>query len=345
MADIAAGLIDIVVVYKIDRLSRSLVDFASLIGRFEARKVDFVAVTQAFNTTSSMGRLTLNVLLSFSQFERELASERLRDKAAATRAKGLWLNGRRPFGYQLDKGVLTIDPAEAETVRFIFRRYIQVRSCKKVADELRARGIKNKVGTDFSRTIIIKMLGNRVYCGNLVHNGKPLPGAHEAIITESLWSNVRRTVEQVFLEKRPGIHVYPPHPLKGLIFRNGQPFGLNAHFNRYGRLYRYYVPAGRKRYGVGTDPHNRFKADVFDDAVLAAVETLVPLEHRGRQALARLRAVRPLISRIDIGDEELTISLRGGGVIVIPVAGRVRAIKQRGPARPPQAPVVALAAP
>ena len=118
MADVAAGTIDTVVVYKIDRLSRSLIDFSSLIGRFEAHGVSFVAVTQAFNTTSSMGRLTLNVLLSFAQFERELASERLRDKAAASRARGLWQAGPRPFGYQVEQGRLILDEGEAEAIRF-----------------------------------------------------------------------------------------------------------------------------------------------------------------------------------------------------------------------------------
>lgn len=345
MADVEAGLIDIVVVYKIDRLSRSLVDFSSLLGRFEAHKVDFVAVTQAFNTTSSMGRLTLNVLLSFSQFERELASERLRDKAAATRAKGLWLNGQRPFGYQLEKGILTVDPAEAATVRYIFRRYIQVRSCQKIAEDLNTRGVQNKFGTAFSRQTITRLLKNRIYCGNLVHDRVSVPGAHQAIISESLWANARRTVEQVLLERRPGIHVYPPHPLKGLIYKSGKLYSQNAHFNRYGQMFRYYVPAGRKRYGLGTDPRGRFKADVFDDAILASVEFFVPPGDRDKPALGRLRAVRRLITRIEIGDEEMTISLQGGAVLVTEVAGRVKVIKPRGASTPPNTCIIGTIVP
>ncbi len=144
--DIASGKIDIVVVYKIDRLSRSLIDFSRLMGDFDAKGVSFVSVTQAFNTSHSMGRLTLNVLLSFAQFERELASERLRDKAAASRVIGLWHGGGRPFGYQLDKGRLTIDEREAEVVRYVFRRFVQLRSVLRVARDLNGKGFRNKAG-------------------------------------------------------------------------------------------------------------------------------------------------------------------------------------------------------
>ena len=334
MADVTAGLVDVVVVYKIDRLSRSLVDFSSLLGRFEAHKVDFVAVTQAFNTTSSMGRLTLNVLLSFAQFERELASERLRDKAAATRAQGLWLNGRRPFGYRLEKGRLTVEPAEAETVRFIFRRYVQLRSTRLVAEELNRKGIRNGVGTEFSRQVVTRMIRNRVYRGNLVHDGIPLPGAHEAIVTEGLWANVRKTVEQVVRERRPGIHAYPPHPFKGLMFgAAGKAYSQNAHFNRYGQLFRYYIPAGRKRYGVGSDPKERFKADAFDGAILAALDAFVPIQDRDKDGAAKLAAVRRLIAKIEIGEDEVTISLRSGAVVVANLVGRIRRTKPRGPCK------------
>ncbi len=337
MADVAADLIDIVVVYKIDRLSRSLVDFSSLLGQFEARKVDFVAVTQAFNTTSSMGRLTLNVLLSFAQFERELASERLRDKAAATRAQGLWLNGMRPFGYQLNKGVLTIDPGEAATVRFIFRRYVQIRSAQKLAEELNSRGIRNKVGTDFSRQIIIRMLGNRIYRGDLVHNGKPVPGAQEAIISESLWINARKSVEQVLLERRPGVHVYPPNPFKGLIFDSaGRQYSQNAHFNRYGQLFRYYLPSGRKRYGTGSHSRERFRADAIDQMVLAATADLLPLEDRDKEGPAKLLVVRRLVTKIEVADDRMTISLHGGGVLVADMTAQVRRMKPKSAFRRPE---------
>ena len=144
LKDIEAGLVDVVVVYKIDRLTRSLADFAKLVEVFDAKKVSFVAVTQQFNTTTSMGRLTLNVLLSFAQFERELASERVKDKVAASRKKGKWTGGSIPLGYNAIAKKLVINPAEAETVRMMFERYLGLRSFQALIDELNAKGIGSK---------------------------------------------------------------------------------------------------------------------------------------------------------------------------------------------------------
>ncbi|MGI4764378.1 MAG: recombinase family protein [Janthinobacterium lividum] len=331
MADVGAGLVDIVVVYKIDRLSRSLIDFSSLFGKFEASKVDFVAVTQAFNTTSSMGRLTLNVLLSFAQFERELASERLRDKAAAGRAQGLWPNGQRPYGYRLEKGRLTVDPVEAETVRFIFHRYIQTRSSRIVAEELERKGIKNKVGTKFARETIRKVLRNRLYRGNLVYKGALLPGVHEAIITERLWANARKAVEQVVRERKPVVRPNLCNPLRGLLFgAAGCLYMQNAHYNRYGKLYRYYIPCGPDRYRTVINGTMRFKADAIDEAILVAVAPFIPLVHRHKDRGARIEAVRPLIARIDIGENTMTIALQNGAIVVADVVGRVRQTKLWG---------------
>ena len=328
--DIAAGKVDVVVVYKIDRLSRSLIDFSRLMGDFEAKGVSFVSVTQAFNTSHSMGRLTLNVLLSFAQFERELASERLRDKAAASRAQGLWQNGQRPFGYRLEKGRLIVDPIEAETVRFVYRRYIQTRSSRLLAEELHHKGIKNKVGTNFTGTSIAKILRNRLYRGDLVHNGQPMPGVHEAIITESLWLNARKTVESIQQEKRTGLRSPLPHPFKGLIFgASGQLYSQNAHHNRYGQLFRYYLPSGRKRSGPERDWTQRFRADTFDDVVLNAIAAFVPLQDRDKDKTEKIKAVRSLISRIDIGDNTITIGLHSGAIVVADLVGRIRKTKPR----------------
>jgi len=192
MADVAAGTVDTVVVYKIDRLSRSLIDFSSLIGRFEAHGVSFVAVTQAFNTTSSMGRLTLNVLLSFAQFERELASERLRDKAAASRARGLWQAGPRPFGYQVERGRLILDEGEAEAIRYAYRRYPKVGAARLLAQELTAKGILNKTGMPFTKKSVTDLLKNRLYRGDLVHRGKSVPGVHMPIVTRKAGLGCKR---------------------------------------------------------------------------------------------------------------------------------------------------------
>jgi DNA invertase Pin-like site-specific DNA recombinase len=144
MADIDAGRIDVVVVYKVDRLTRSLTDFARIVERFDAKGVSFVSVTQAFNTTTSMGRLTLNVLLSFAQFEREVTGERIRDKIAASKAKGMWMGGNLPLGYDANGRTLAINPAEAEQVRRIFARYLELGSVHVLRDELEAGGVVSK---------------------------------------------------------------------------------------------------------------------------------------------------------------------------------------------------------
>ena len=180
LKDIEAGLIDVVVVYKIDRLTRSLADFAKLVEVFDAKSVSFVAVTQQFNTTTSMGRLTLNVLLSFAQFERELASERVRDKVAASRKKGKWTGGSVPLGYDSKDKKLVVNPAEAKTVRMIFARYLALKSFQKLIDELNDKGIVTKKraiagkiagGIPFTYGPLAYLLKNRTYLGETGHRG------------------------------------------------------------------------------------------------------------------------------------------------------------------------------
>ncbi|MCS3481930.1 DNA invertase Pin-like site-specific DNA recombinase [Bradyrhizobium elkanii] len=181
LADIEADRVDVVVVYKIDRLTRSLADFAKLVETFDARSISFVAVTQQFNTTTSMGRLTLNVLLSFAQFERELASERVRDKVAASRKKGKWTGGTVPLGYEAKNRKLVIDKAEAETVRTIFRLYLELRSFGKLVAELDRRKIvtkrrdtkvpKYRGGIPFTYGPLSHLLRNRIYLGQIHHGG------------------------------------------------------------------------------------------------------------------------------------------------------------------------------
>lgn len=192
LADIEARKVDVVVVYKIDRLTRSLADFAKLVEAFDARSISFVAVTQQFNTTSSMGRLTLNVLLSFAQFERELSSERVRDKVAASRRKGKWTGGTVPLGYVARDKKLVIEPKEAETVRTIFKRYLELQSFSRVVADLNARGIVTKRrdtkvakylgGIPFTYGPLAHFLKNRIYLGEIGHGGKWFKGEHKPII-------------------------------------------------------------------------------------------------------------------------------------------------------------------
>src|ERR1700726_2145871 len=202
LADIEAGRIDVVVVYKIDRLTRSLADFAKLVEAFDARSISFVAVTQQFNTTTSMGRLTLNVLLSFAQFERELSSERVRDKVAASRRKGKWTGGTVPLGYDAKDKKLVINKAEAETVRNIFKRYLELQSFGKLVADLDAKGIVTKRrdtkvkkfngGIPFTYGPLAYFLKNRIYVGETAYKEKWFPGEHAAIVDRKIFDQVQQ---------------------------------------------------------------------------------------------------------------------------------------------------------
>jgi len=201
LADIRAGRIDIVVVYKVDRLTRSLADFARLVEILDAEGVSFVSVTQQFNTTSSMGRLTLNVLLSFAQFEREVTGERIRDKIAASKKKGLWMGGNVPLGYDANERALVINPAEAETVRRIFALYRELGCVRRVKEEADRLGLRTKRsttangiergGTPLSRGHIYALLANPIYRGRIAHKGALYPGQHPALIEDETWTAVR----------------------------------------------------------------------------------------------------------------------------------------------------------
>jgi site-specific DNA recombinase len=200
--DIRARKIDVIVVYKVDRLTRSLADFAKLVELFDAHGVSFVSVTQQFNTTTSMGRLTLNVLLSFAQFEREVTSERIRDKIAASKRKGLWVGGPLPLGYELRDGKLTVVEDEAERVRLIFRRYLQVSGINELARELRDRNVRTKAkllstggirgGIPFGRGMLSHLLRNRFFIGEVEYKGEILPGEQPAIIDRNLFDAVQQ---------------------------------------------------------------------------------------------------------------------------------------------------------
>src|SRR6202047_2949988 len=201
LSDIKAGKVQIIVVYKVDRLTRSLADFAKIVDILDAHNASFVSVTQQFNTTTSMGRLTLNMLLSFAQFEREIAGERIRDKIAASKAKGMWMGGNVPLGYDVKDRKLTVNEPEASTVRVIFRRYAELGSVALLRGELdrqdfvskRREGASGRLagGQHFSRGALYLMLQNRTYRGEIVHQGEAYPGQHEAILDPELWQIVQ----------------------------------------------------------------------------------------------------------------------------------------------------------
>ena len=192
LIDIQAGKIDVIVVYKVDRLTRSLSDFGRIVETLDRQGASFVSVTQQFNTTSSMGRLTLNVLLSFAQFEREVTGERIRDKIAASKAKGMWMGGMPPLGYDIQDRKLIINSTEAETVRLIFRRYVELNSVTTLVEDLKDRQIKTKIwaspigsargGESFGRLVLYRLLKNQLYIGRIAFKGNSYEGQHEAIL-------------------------------------------------------------------------------------------------------------------------------------------------------------------
>jgi DNA invertase Pin-like site-specific DNA recombinase len=239
------------VVYKIDRLTRSLADFAKIVEIFDARGVSFVSITQQFNTTTSMGRLTLNVLLSFAQFEREVTGERIRDKIAASKKKGMWMGGLPPLGYAAKDRKLVVIETEAETVRHIFRRYAALGSVRLLKDELEAQGITGKCwtgasgkswgGNPLGRGALYWMLQNRIYRGEIVHKDEAYPGEHEAIIDPALWNAVQACLAENAVERSAGTRVKNPSLLVGLLFDGEGHRMTPTHAVKNGRRYRYYV--------------------------------------------------------------------------------------------------------
>src|SRR5229473_2643201 len=250
LADIEAGRIDCVLVYKVDRLSRSLLDFARLTGEFDKRGVSFVSVTQQFNTTTSMGRLTLNILLSFAQFEREVIGERVRDKIAASKKKGMWMGGLTPLGYATKDRKLVAVPEEAETVRLIFRRYRELGSVRLLKQDLDQQGIRSKQriygngsragGQPFSRGALYALLSNPVYIGEIAHKGARYPGQHEAILDRQTWDSVQDQLRDGAPEQR-GRATGPRSPLIGKVFDEAGHRLTPSHATKAGRRYRYYV--------------------------------------------------------------------------------------------------------
>ena len=250
-ADIRQRRVDVVVVYKVDRLTRSLADFAKMVELFDSHSVSFVAVTQQFNTTTSMGRLTLNVLLSFAQFEREVTSERIRDKIAASKQKGMWMGGTTPLGYDIRDRKLVINQAEAETVRLIYRLYLELPSVRLVKEELDRRGLVSKVrvskarvssgGYRFGRGALYEMLANPIYVGEIRHKQVRHPGQHPAIMDMRLWEQVQQKLREQAARGRQRRTKTVSSPLAGKLFdEHGEPLYVCG-AAKGDRRYRYYV--------------------------------------------------------------------------------------------------------
>jgi DNA invertase Pin-like site-specific DNA recombinase len=275
LADIEAGKIDVVLVYKIDRLSRSMLDFLKLVETFERHGVTFVSITQSFNTTSSMGRLTLNVLLSFAQFEREVIGERIRDKVAASRKKGMWMGGWTPLGYEVRDRKLIIHKEDAERVRSIFQRFVYLKSATQLAGELVLAGAKNRYGHLLDKGVLYKVLHNRVYIGDAVHKGVAYPGEHEAIIDRKLWDQAHAILKQSPRKRAANTRAQTPALLKGLLFGPDGAAMSPTHTRKGGRLYRYYISQSVIKRGTETCPIRQVPAAEIERIVIDQIRSLL----------------------------------------------------------------------
>jgi DNA invertase Pin-like site-specific DNA recombinase len=291
LADVEAGLIDVIVVYKIDRLSRSLMDFARLVEIFDRNQVTFVSVTQSFNTTTSMGRLTLNILLSFAQFEREVIGERIRDKFAASRKRGMWMGGYVPLGYDVRDRKLIINEAEAATVRMIFKRFVAIGSATKLAKALVAEGVRTKSGRLVDKGYIYRLLNSRVYLGEATHKGVSYPGEHVAIIDRSLWDKVHSILQTSPRLRAANARARTPALLKGLIFTETGCAMTPAFTKKGTRLYRYYVSMDviRNRALDESPGPLRLPAPMVEDAVIGEIHRMIRAPEITARTIAALR--------------------------------------------------------
>src|SRR6202049_4250070 len=257
LADSGQGKVDVVVTYKIDRLTRSLADFAKIAEIFDARGVSFVSVTQQFNTTTSMGRLTLNVLLSFAQFEREVIGERVRDKIAASKKKGMWMGGMPPLGYDVKDRKLVVNKEEARTVADIYRRYLALKSVRDLQADLASAGIRSKRrgrpdgtqygGQKLARGALYLMLQNRIYRGEITHKANSYPGEHPAIIEQQLWGEVQAMLAKNRIERTIGMRAKQTSLLGGFVFDAAGERLTPTYAVKKGTRYRYYISASLMR--------------------------------------------------------------------------------------------------
>ncbi|MFN4204811.1 MAG: recombinase family protein [Agrobacterium albertimagni] len=346
MANIEAGRVDVVVVYKIDRLSRALMDFARLVEVFDRCGVTFVSVTQSFNTTTSMGRLTLNVLLSFAQFEREVIGERIRDKVAASRRRGMWMGGFVPMGYRVENRKLVVHEPEAAVIRRIFERFLKVGSATLLARQLRAENVRSHRGRVVDKGSLYRILRNRVYVGLAVHKGTAYPGEHAAIVSQALWDKVQSILQESPRVRACRARAATPALLKGLLFGPTGRAMSPSHTRKQGKLYRYYVCQGAIKGEVADVQIRRVSAAAIEAAVVDQLRALLKspevvmatwraakaegggfTEATVREALERLdplwnelfpaeqaRIVQLLVQRIDLKPDGLELRLRTQGL-------------------------------
>jgi len=309
LADIGDGKVDVVVVYKVDRLTRSLADFAKIVEIFDAKGASFVSVTQQFNTTTSMGRLTLNVLLSFAQFEREVTGERIRDKIAASKKKGLWMGGLVPLGYDLKDRNLIINPIEAETVRALFRLYLELGTVRRLKEKADRRSLVTRRrqlssgrvlgGGPFTRGHLYCLLSNPIYAGHVRHRGATYSGRHDAIVDPETFEAVQRQLAGNAANRHSRTNANAPSLLTGLVYDETGDRLCPTHANKKGRRYRYYISKRLMR-GTGSEGW-RLPSSELERVVLKAVRNFLCDELQIARALrldsAQIDSVRKIIDR------------------------------------------------
>lgn len=287
LADVEAGRIDVILTYKIDRLSRSLLDFARLMELFEQHNVSFVSVTQSFDSSTPMGRLTVNVLMSFSQYEREIIGERIRDKVAAAKRRGKFTGGTPPLGYDVDsdKRRLVVNLQEAETVRFIFRRFAELGSPLQLADELNKKGITTKAwmtkhgvfreGKPWHKMHIYRTLYNRTYLGEVIHKDNTYPGEHERIVSQRIWDSAHAVIDDNTRTWAKHSRAKAPALLRGIIRCGSCDRAMSPVSARSkGKLYRYYTCGKASKEGHSNCPVKSVSANEIEGAVMAQLRAV-----------------------------------------------------------------------
>jgi len=299
LKDIQAGKIDIVVVYKIDRLSRSLADFSKMVEVFDHHNVSFSSVTQQINSATSMGRLMLNVLLSFAQFEREVSGERIRDKIAASKRRGMWMGGPVPLGYVVKNRLLLIEPQEAELVQRIFQQFVESKSTTRIVGDLNQQGIQTKKRKSFCKQGIYKILHNRAYIGEITHKGESFPAQHERLIDQPLWDEAhailasdKRLRNRKTWERKDKHHFL----LRNIAYTEaGDLLIPTATKKPNGKVYRYYVINKKLHMGAKTSQSWNFNADELEAGVMEKLLEYMRSDHMVDKYWEQIQKINPNI--------------------------------------------------
>jgi len=344
MAECRAGNIDVILVYKIDRLSRSICDFAELTKFFDQYSVSFCSVTQDINTSTSSGRMMLNILMTFAQYEREIIGERIRDKFAASKRKGMWMGGAVPLGYRVQDRKLVVVDEEAETVRHIYRRYLDLQSPKRIAIELNAKGLKTKTGRPWNKGNLHHILRNCVYIGKVSHKGETFDGEQQAIVDLDTWETVQRFMDATPTNAdltRKSDYV---SALKGLLYCGhcGGMMTMAATTRKNGRRYSYYKCSRDSRRAISSCPVKQVAATTLEDVVFEQISAvfrtpamaarLAGLNGTDAGGMAdalgkpfwaaatsveKRRLVELLIERIQLHEDRMDLELKAEGIMAL----------------------------